>query len=160
MVTQELDTFEIKIGCELQKAVAGLRIFRVTFLLWCFTWFWWYTTCFFTDFGCRVVDFTETSTKAWINMYLKNVTVSSLARYIFPHLRTYVVVPILEPLRTLIVTQHNLWTELIFAPFWKLYFWGCKQPIRTQPSLLCLIFLYLSFVEKYCCLRCSVINTF
>jgi len=41
-------------------------------------------------------------------MYLKNVTVSSLARYIFPYLRTYVVVPVLETLRTLIVTQHKV----------------------------------------------------
>jgi len=32
MVTQELDISEIKIGCQLQKAVAGLQIFRVTFL--------------------------------------------------------------------------------------------------------------------------------
>lgn len=52
----------------------------------------------------------------------KNVTVSSLARYIFPHLRNYVPVSVLEPLRALIVTQHNLWTELIFCPFLKVVF--------------------------------------
>jgi len=77
-----------------------------------------------------------------------NVTVSSLARYIFPHLRNYARVSVLEPLRALIVTQHNLWTEF-FTPFWNVYFWGCKQPIRKQPILLCQIFWYLSCVEEY-----------
>lgn len=37
MVTLELDVFKMMIGCRLQKAVAGLQIFRVTFLVWCFT---------------------------------------------------------------------------------------------------------------------------
>jgi hypothetical protein len=78
----------------------------------------------------------------------KNVTVSSLARYTFPHLRNYVRVSVFEPLRALIVTQHNLWTEF-FALLLNVYFWGCKQPIRTQPILLCLIFWYLSCVEAY-----------
>jgi hypothetical protein len=52
----------------------------------------------------------------------KNVTVSSLARYVFPHLRNYVLVSVLEPLGALIVTQHNLWTESIFYPFLKVVF--------------------------------------
>jgi hypothetical protein len=34
MVTQELDVFESMIGCGLQKVVAGLQIFRVTYLVW------------------------------------------------------------------------------------------------------------------------------
>jgi len=40
MVTQELDVFEIMIGCRLQKVVGGLQIFRVALLVWCSTWFW------------------------------------------------------------------------------------------------------------------------
>jgi hypothetical protein len=56
----------------------------------------------------------------------KNVTVSSLARYIFPHFRNYVLVLVLEQLRTLIVTQHKVRTELIFCPFLKVVCLGLQ----------------------------------
>ena len=70
MITQEVDVFEIMIECRLQKAVLGLQIFLVTFLVRCFTRLWWDITFFFTEY-CYEVDFTEAVIKAWINLYLK-----------------------------------------------------------------------------------------
>ena len=67
--------------------------------------------------------FYRSSYKSLDKLVFKNITVSSLARYIFPH-HNYVLVSVTEPLRALIVNQHNLWTEFL-ASFWKLYVRSC-----------------------------------
>jgi hypothetical protein len=64
--------------------------------------------------------FYRSSYKCLDKHVFKNVTVSSLARYIFSHLRNYVLVSILEPLCALIVTEQSV--NWIYFPYLKFVF--------------------------------------